>query len=601
MPAVVKTEKFFDLPFPREAVWRVFGNTDWLNRALDLPPVDYQTERLPEGGTAVWASAKLAGIPLRWREWPFEWNEPEFHLVRRGFESGPLVEFLGGIEFAENPNGGTRLRVHSELTPRNAWGHWLARTVIVPQTNRAMSQAVKHAAQFLAGSTQLPLPKLAVTPVNEVILGERLEVLRQSDAAAALTQRLADWLRNAADAELTHIRPKELARRWSADQWEVLRLLLLAAHVGLLQFRWEVLCPNCRSARAPLTTRLARLQRTAHCDVCDIRFDAEFDKSVELKFVVHPAIRKIEEQTFCLAGPGGKPHVLRQLFLQPGEVRAWGWPPNSAGLRLRSPQVQAHWLCEAAGGQVNGMIACDAAGFRCEPGAAAPEWKIANPNTFPVTVALERIAWSNDILTAAAVTNWQVFRDLFAAEVVSADESVTVGEQVLLFTDLRGSTAMYHQLGDAQAYAQVRNHFEVLSRAISQHHGGIVKTIGDAVMAVFSNCGEACAAAQEMFVGLAVANQQLPEANRLVLKAGLHAGPCLAVNANDRLDYFGTAVNLAARLVDFSRGGELAVSDEVFRRADFCRQLGDYASTAAANQFTPRGFEKAVAVWLVPM
>ena len=141
----------------------------------------------------------------------------------------------------------------------------------------------------------------------------------------------------------------------------------------------------------------------------------------------------------------------------------------------------------------------------------------------------------------------------------------------------------------------------MLSLAIGRHHGGIVKTIGDAVMAVFSNCADACAAAQQMFEGIAAANKIFPDENQLVLKAGLHVGPCLAVNANERLDYFGTTVNLAARLADFSRGGELAVSDEVFGRADFCRQLGDYVSTAAASRFTPRGFQTAVAVWLVPM
>ena len=126
-----------------------------------------------------------------------------------------------------------------------------------------------------------------------------------------------------------------------------------------------------------------------------------------------------------------------------------------------------------------------------------------------------------------------------------------MGEQSLLFTDLRGSTAMYHDLGDARAYAQVRNHFSVLSDAIQKNHGGIVKTIGDAVMAAFSNPGDAFAAAAAMFAGIAEANRQSPERQQLVLKAGLHVGPCLAVNANDRLDYFGTAVNLAARLVDY--------------------------------------------------
>jgi class 3 adenylate cyclase len=49
-----------------------------------------------------------------------------------------------------------------------------------------------------------------------------------------------------------------------------------------------------------------------------------------------------------------------------------------------------------------------------------------------------------------------------------------------------------------------------------------------------------------------------------VLKAGLHTGPCIAVTQNERLDYFGSTVNVAARLVGLSRGGDIVVSDEVF-------------------------------------
>jgi class 3 adenylate cyclase len=599
--AAVNTEIFFDLPFPRSAVWPVFAQTNWLNRSLGLPAVSYQTEPLAEGGSAIFGSARISGIELRWREWPFEWNEPEFHVVRREFLSGPLREFLGGIEFLETPGGGTRLRVHSHLTPRNLLGHWLARTVIAPKAAREMAHAVAHAQKFLEGGTRSPLPKLAVSAVNEIVLHERTEALRQSGGDAAIVARFTDWLRFVPDVELTHIRPKALARAWNADTWETLRLMLLAAHGGLLQFRWEVLCPNCRSARAPLATSLAELKREAHCDVCQIRFDAEFDKSVELKFTVHPSVRKISDQTFCLAGPGGKPHVLRQLLLQPGETRDWKWPADRAGLRLRSPQVKQALVCETITRQGNGRIECCPDDFHFFADPKSDGWKILNSNKFPVSVALEQIAWSDDILTAAAVTNWQVFRDLFAAEVVAPGEQITVGEQSLLFTDLRGSTAMYHDLGDARAYAQVRSHFGVLSDAIQKHHGGIVKTIGDAVMAAFSNPGDAFAAAEAMFAGIAEANRKSPDRQQLVLKAGLHAGPCLAVNANDRLDYFGTAVNLAARLVDYSRGGELAVSDEIFRRADVLRRFEQRLSSAEEKRFVPRGFTGPVALWLVPM
>ncbi len=601
MAAIVATETFFDLPFSRAEVWPVLSRTDWLNWALGLPAVDYRTEPLAEGGSAVFASARVAGIGLRWREWPFEWVAPEFYLVRRAFLSGPLLEAVGGVDFLERPDGGTRLRVHSRLTPRNALGRWLAKTVIVPKATHDMAGVVAHVKKFLHGEIQQPLPRLSVSPVNETVLQECAGRLRREARDPGIVGRLVDWLRSAPDVELTHIRPKSLARAWNVDLWEMLQVMLSGAQGGLLQFRWEVLCPNCRSARTPLTTSLVRLKRDSHCDVCQIRFDAEFDRSVELKFTVHPAVRLVPEQTFCLAGPGGKPHVLTQLLLQPGETRDWKWPANGSGLRLRSPQVKQSRSGEEATGQGGGKIECRPDGFHVSPGVPPDGWIIFNPNPFPVQVVLECMAWSDDILTAATVTNWQVFRDLFAAEAVSPGEQITLGEQTVLFTDLRGSTALYQDLGDARAYTYVRDHFSVLGDAVQKNHGGIVKTIGDAVMAVFSSPGDAFAAAEAMFAGIAEANRQSPDRRQLVLKAGLHVGPCLAINANDRLDYFGATVNLAARLVDHSRGGELAVSEDVFRRTEVRQRFAKRLSAAEPGQFVPRGFTQPVAIRLVPM
>ena len=123
---------------------------------------------------------------------------------------------------------------------------------------------------------------------------------------------------------------------------------------------------------------------------------------------------------------------------------------------------------------------------------------VRNPTSFPVQVALESGAGDDEILTAARVTNWQEFRDLFATEVISPTEQVMIGSQIILFTDLRGSTAMYSAIGDAPAYAMVREHFRILHGVISEHHGGVVKTIGDSVMATFSDLGEALNAAYAM-------------------------------------------------------------------------------------------------------
>lgn len=62
---------------------------------------------------------------------------------------------------------------------------------------------------------------------------------------------------------------------------------------------------------------------------------------------------------------------------------------------------------------------------------------------------------------------------------------VLKANHILPFSDLRASTTLYETIGDAHAYGQVNRHFDFLTDWIAKNSGSIVKTIGDAVMAVF--------------------------------------------------------------------------------------------------------------------
>jgi len=135
----------------------------------------------------------------------------------------------------------------------------------------------------------------------------------------------------------------------------------------------------------------------------------------------------------------------------------------------------------------------------------------------------------------------------------------------VLFTDLRNSTQLYREIGDATAFGRVMNHFDVLKKVIADEDGALVKTIGDAVMAVFRQPAAALKAmlsAQEMLG--TPANGVAP----LTLKAGLHSGPCIAVTLNDRLDYFGSTVNMAARLESLSTGNDVIISRALYDDAE---------------------------------
>jgi len=597
MAALVKIEETVELPHPRAAVWPILSRTDWINRAIGLPPVKYEIQPVPEGGTRVIARARLAGVALTWQEFPFEWIEPKSYQVRRVFLSGPLTEGVMGLRLRDT-SGGCAIEIFAHFTPRNVLGRLIARHVLGPKTMRDMRALVRHVSAHLSGRQSRVMPKLPTAAANPTTLALGLQRLRADHFPEPVVARLNTLLTEQPDVELSHLRPFAVARRWQADRWETLRLFLHATRAGLFNLSWEVLCPNCRSTRLPRTSSLRQLSRVAHCDVCNIKYDAEFDKSVELKFSVHPAVRPCDEQTFCLVGPGGKPHIVSQLYVEPGQQRDWDVPELTPDLRLRSLQVKASTPLPAADMEV----VCHPERFelRVSPTRSKhPKVRVANPNAFPVLLALEQHDWDDEILTASRVTNWQEFRDLFATEVISPTEQITVGAQVVVFTDLRGSTAMYNRIGDAPAYALVRDHFKIMHDVVAAHHGTVVKTIGDAVMAVFSDLPEALAAVRQMHTQLAGIKSRTGE--KLELKSALHTGSCLAVNANERLDFFGSTINLAARLVEHGRGGDLIITDETYWRDETRKFLGTAGDPGVSEEEHFTGAPAAVKFWRIPM
>lgn len=156
------------------------------------------------------------------------------------------------------------------------------------------------------------------------------------------------------------------------------------------------------------------------------------------------------------------------------------------------------------------------------------------------------------------------FWEFFASEAPEVDHALRVGRVAILFTDLRGSTALYAERGDSAAYQIVRRHFEIVGLAVRRNRGAIVKTVGDAVMATFSSGADAVRAALESQSELKENSEEL--GTELVLKAGVHVASCLAVRMNGRLDFFGTGVNLVARLVGRSGGRDVVITEEA--RAD---------------------------------
>ena len=161
----------------------------------------------------------------------------------------------------------------------------------------------------------------------------------------------------------------------------------------------------------------------------------------------------------------------------------------------------------------------------------------------------------------------QTFREIFPSEVFQLSEGIEVKEMSFLFTDLKSSTEIYDSIGDVNAFALVSQHFETLSLAIGKYRGTIIKTIGDAVMATFTNPLDAVQAAVEMIQRLERLNDGALK-RPLHLKIGIHHGGAIAVNMNDKIDFFGQTVNVAARVQGLADAKEMYITQPVYQFED---------------------------------
>lgn len=167
----------------------------------------------------------------------------------------------------------------------------------------------------------------------------------------------------------------------------------------------------------------------------------------------------------------------------------------------------------------------------------------------------------DSFLSGLEVMNNPVFHELFGNQVLSTDESLEIQSVTVLFTDIRGSTRMYSTLGDVRSYDIVREHFKLLFTSVKENNGYIVKTIGDAVMASFLKPSDAIRAAIKTYRSFKTISYE--GAGHLEIKMGIHSGPVITVNMNDRLDYFGNTVNIAARVQSEAKDHSVCFTDRV--------------------------------------
>ena len=199
-------------------------------------------------------------------------------------------------------------------------------------------------------------------------------------------------------------------------------------------------------------------------------------------------------------------------------------------------------------------------------------------------------------LTATRLLSNQTFRELYRSGTLDAEQRFKITSLTILFTDLRGSTALYDRVGDLAAFDLVRSHFGELIAAVAAEGGAVVKTIGDAVTATFPSPDRALRSAMRMREAMRRINEQRGSED-LALNIGLHEGPCLAVMLDERQDYFGLSVNIAARVQDLAEPSAILATKPIVESVEVARLVGEAGYRTTSRQLSLRGVSEALEIY----
>jgi class 3 adenylate cyclase len=563
---------------PPAAIWPFVSDTARLWELVGNAPYRFEERVDAQGRVRRLAHGKIGPLPVTWEEDFGEWQENRrlFHV--REYHNGPMRRFEWSCDLF--PEGeGCRLLLTGVAETVGVLGFVARHAGIL---NADFSKPLTSIERLVRESDDpTHIPAASVKDLLEPAARRRLDALAgalaRDPASHGLASNLSNFLRHAPVVALRSIRPLALARTWSVDPEHAVELFLAATRNGIVAMGWDLLCPRCRGAKSRVS-RLHELPKGAHCSSCNIDYERNFSRNVELTFHPEPWVRPLPDGELCMLGPGVARHIKFQAEVAAGSAKSFELSLAPGPYRFRTVEAGAEVDGEIGAGGVIPTLVARGRDIRLEGASGRHELAIRNESDRPLAFVVEDRHWAQDGLTGERVIAMPAFRRLCPEQLLRPDDNAEIGSIAIMFTDLKGSTELYEALGDVTAYNLVRDHFDFLVERVKRNHGFVVKTVGDAVMAAFFRPYDAVRAAlaiQDDIAGFNVARGESMNPTPIVLKLGIHAGSCIAVTTSETLDYFGATVNIAARLANECRGGEAIVSVAVANDVETGATLAD--------------------------
>ena len=462
-----------------------------------------------------------------------------------------------------------------------------------------------------------------------------LAALRQC-ADPDVVSAIEALLRDAPDHRLNRINALAFAERTGLNEERVIAAFLHAARLGLFELSWNVLCPGCGGVLDAGASLKTVHQSEYACALCAAGYEPTLDEMVEVTFTVTPRTRRIAahsphelpaieyfRQIFWSSGIDLPDDAFKQSIeeitlelveLPPGEKAMLSLTLPAEFVIVFDPVTHMAQFIDVKGvptrerqslSIVFNRARAHSTTIVMQPGPLrlSLDNRTATrvvPGVYIAGQAMhDMLGKRRAFLTAKRLLTNQTFREIYRTSTLDVDQRLKITSLTFLFTDLKGSTELYERVGDLVAFDIVREHFRILHEIIAAESGAVVKTIGDAVMATFATPDRALAAALRIREAMRTLNEQRRNED-LLLKIGLHEGPCLAVTLNDRQDYFGQTVNIAARVQGLAVSRSILATGSVVDHPHASEILDADGIKPVARRLPVRGVADELAVYEIP-
>jgi class 3 adenylate cyclase len=457
-------------------------------------------------------------------------------------------------------------------------------------------------------------------------------VLRQSADGATVTA-MERLVREGADSALNRINALDFAATNDLNEERATGAFLHAARLGIFDLSWNVLCPGCGGVLGANATLKSVHHEEYHCALCAAGYEPTLDEMVEVSFTVNPRVRKISahtphelpiwdyfKQVFWSSGIDVPTEsfgtlieeiALDSVELPPGEKAILSLTLPSDFVIVFEPVTHAAQFIDVQGeptrerqhlSLIFNKVSAPTGTMTLRPGPLRLSLENRTDlRTLPaVWVAGAKLhallGRRKPFLTAKRLLSNQTFRDIYRADTLHVDQRLKITSLTFLFTDLKGSTELYERVGDLVAFDLVKAHFRVLLEIVASEAGAVVKTIGDAVMATFPTPDRAIKAALRMREAMSELNTEYSR-DDLLLKIGIHEGPCLAVTLDERQDYFGQTVNIASRVQNLAVSRAILATGSVIDDAQSSRLLAAAGLKPESRRYALRGIAEELTLY----